>query len=202
MIRNTITKEKMRVRLVATAVMVALFATTLPGCIWAPELARLKGDIERQIPGAVFEKEFAITLGPVSMGFARLVTRLVPDAAEARGYLGDVTRVQVAVYNAHRMPPVDHVETPRSLERLRKEGWEMAVKVREEDNVTWVLYKMDKDEIKDLYVIVLSDEELVMVKARGNLERLVGKALSESGGVKGIPHMGDDWEDGWSDPTG
>jgi hypothetical protein len=81
---------------------------------------------------------------------------------------------------------------PDKLKKMQSdEGWEMAVKVREEDEVVWVLYQLDDEKIKQLYVVVVNDDELVMVRARGNLHRLLARALKESGGVKGLPHIND-----------
>jgi hypothetical protein len=71
------------------------------------------------------------------------------------------------------------------------EGWELAVKIRGEDELSWVLYRLDDETVKELYVVVVTDEELVMVKAEGSLESLVARALSDSGALKGF-HDNDD----------
>jgi len=175
------------------AVVVLLLAVVggSSGCLWAPDLARVRRDIEDQIPGASFDKEIELSLGPVSLLFVRLVVNVVPAAAEARGYLRDLSRVQVAVYHTEELPVTKNVETPRRLKKLIEEkGWEMAVKVRDEDEMLWVLYHIDGDTIKEMYVVVLNEEELVLVKIKGRLERLVAHALSESGTMKNISN----WE--------
>lgn len=189
--------QSAKILLAATAVTILI--AWFPGCMWAPELAQLRGEIERQLPGAQFDKEFALSLGPLSLGVARLVTRMVPDASDARGYLGDISRVQVAVYNTRRMPSVADVRMPERLSKLQNDNWELAVKVREDDEVVWVMYRIDNERIKDLYVIVLNDEELVMVKAQGHLERLVARAMSdadEKGNFRQIGHTFHDEFDG------
>lgn len=67
------------------------------------------------------------------------------------------------------------------------DGWEMAVRIRDDDELSWVFYRLDEDTIKELYVVVMDRDELVLVKAEGNLERLVARALSDSGALKGLP---------------
>lgn len=187
--------HKIATRKIRSLVVVALllvFAGLSSGCLWAPDLASVRKEIQRQIPGASFEKEIELTLGPISLAFARMVTRLVPDAREAHDYLRDVSRIELAVYNTSSMPSSFRLTTPKRLQKMQSdEGWEMAVKVREKDEVVWVMYQIDDERIKELYVIVLSDDELVMVRAKGKLERLVARALKESGGVKGIPRVHD-----------
>ena len=182
-------RERYPIRTMTAVIAIALALTATTGCLWTPELTRVKNDIERQIPDARFEKEFSISLGPIAMRFARLVSRFVPDARDARGYFEDVSRVQVAVYHMSSMPSVRHVRIPDQLKNMTNEGWEVAVKVREDDRMVWVMYRVDKDTIRDLYVVVLDSEELVLVKASGNLERLVARALSETDGVPGIPRI-------------
>jgi hypothetical protein len=182
-------------RLTITAVVIAVLlgiAGLSSGCLWAPHLADLRKEIQRQLPGVSFEKEVELTLGPVSLALARMVTRMVPDARDASGYLRDVSRIELAVYNAESMPSSFNLAMPDRLKKMQSdEGWEMAVKMREKDEVVWVLYRIEDEKIKELYVIVLDDEELVMVRAQGKLERLLARALRDSGGVKGLPRISD-----------
>ena len=157
------------------------------GCLWAPDLAMVRKDIERQLPGVSFDKEIELTLGPISLAFARLITRITPDAQDASSYLRDVSRIELAVYNTENMPPANAVTMPERLKKMTEsEGWELAVKVRDQDELAWVLYRLDDDTIRELYVVVVSDEELIMVKAEGRLERLVARALSDTGALKGL----------------
>ena len=46
----------------------------LTGCLWTPELSQIQGEIERQLPGAQFERDVGISLGPLSLGLARFAT--------------------------------------------------------------------------------------------------------------------------------
>jgi hypothetical protein len=157
--------------------------------VWTPELNRVKDDIASQLPGASFDREFSMSLGPVAIAVARLVTRFVPDAREAQTYLRDVSRVQVAVYNTSSMPRMSSVHMPEALKGLVEEGWEVAVKARQEDGVVWVLYRVEGEAVRELYVVALDDEELVLVKARGRLDQLVARALTERNDIPGIPHV-------------
>lgn len=180
----------------ATVVAMLIVVMTLSsGCLWAPELSKMRNDIEDQMPGTSFNREFAISLGPITMGLARMLTGLVPDddVRTARKYLRDVSSIQVAVYRSETPAPVERVRMPERLRRMYEdEGWEMAVKVQEDDSLAWVLYRITNDSIRDVYIVVLDDEELVLVRAHGKLERLVARALREAEGVRGIPHLPDE----------
>lgn len=178
-----------RTRTVAALAVVLAVTVASAGCMWAPDLARVCRDLEKQVPGASFDREFAMTLGPVSLAFAKMVTAFIPDAREARGYLRDVSRIEVAVYEVTAMPTIDGVRMPNHLQRLRDEGWETAVKVRDDDNIVWLMYRIEKNAIREMYVVVLDSDELVLVKARGRLDRLAARALLEADNNPGVPHL-------------
>lgn len=162
----------------------ALIAATLasPGCLWAPELAGIRRDLESQLTGASFHKEVELSLGPVALTFARVAAAFVPGAREARQYLRDVSRVQVAVYDHARFNEATSVlEIPQRLLTLLDDGWEMAVKVNDGTDHAWLLYRAEDETIKEVLIVVLNEDELVLVKARGRLERVVDRALREAG---------------------
>lgn len=168
-------------------VLLLVVIGTTTGCLWAPNLAQVRKDIEQQLPGVHFDKQIELTLGRLSLMFARLVTAFVPDARDAHRYLRDVNRVELAVYNADRVS-AGKVSMPDRLRSMQeREGWELAVKIQEDDDLVWVLYRIDDEKIKEVFVVVLGDGDLVMVKAQGRLERLVAYALAESGAMKGLP---------------
>lgn len=172
---------------VAVSALVLMMVTSA-GCLWAPELTRVERDFQAQIPEANFQKRLVVSLGPVSLAFARLITRMVPDAREAADYLRDVSHIQLAIYETKDDLHIAHVRTPARLERLRDEGWEAAVQVRDDDDRVWVFYRTKGDHVAELYVVVLDQNQLVMVKARGKLEHLAALALREAHGVPGVPH--------------
>jgi len=185
----------------AVVVLVCLlFSAT--GCVWTPELSRVASELESQLPNATFDKEFAVSLGPMALGFAKLISGMVgdDDVQHARAYLKDVSRVQVAVYDTHDMPSMSNIKMPSRLKDLEDRGWETAVKVREENEAVWVMYRIDKNSIRDLYVVVLSNDELVLVKATGNLDRIMARALIDAEHERGVPglgqELGDEFRDG------
>src|SRR5690606_3138536 len=72
--------------------------------------------------------------------------------------------------------------------KLERQGWEVLAKFREDDEVVHVYYRERRDAIRDLYVMVLSDDELVITRVKGDLSHLVARAIHDHG----------DWSD-WSD---
>ena len=170
----------MRLKRMIPVITVILGLTLLSGCLWAPELDRIRRDIESQIPGAHFNKEIAFSLGPVTLGLARLIVNFIPETEEARPYLKYVRNVKVAIYEADNIPSDYSIKLPGELKKLlEKKDWELAVKTHDGDNATWILYESKGEEVKGLYMVVLGNDELVLVRASGNLDRLFKKAMRE-----------------------
>jgi hypothetical protein len=171
-------------------VMIATIVAALPsagGCIWTPELSQVKQEIARQIPGATFDHQVSLAIGPGGMALARAVVSMVPQASDARGWLKDVSRVEVAVYEVHRDDPGRRIATPSRIEDMLEHGWEMAARVREDGESVWLLYRLDGESVRELFVVALDRDELVLVKVKGRLERVIARALSD---VDDRPHFG------------
>ncbi|HXS09883.1 MAG TPA: DUF4252 domain-containing protein [Candidatus Krumholzibacteria bacterium] len=169
----------------ALAIVAGLAVLSSPGCFWSSELSGVRADLERQLPGSSFDKNVELSFGPVILTFARVITSVIPGAQEARPYLRGVSRVQVGVYEAH-LHTMDSLQMPKRLQSLLDDGWETAVRVRDEREAVWLLYRPDGEKVKEIFVVVLNDNELVLVKARGNLERLVEAAMDEAHGRHGF----------------
>jgi hypothetical protein len=167
-------------------VILSLVALTSAGCVGSAELSGIRRDLEKQMPGAEFEKNVELSLGPLVLSLARVVTNFIPGAREARPYLRDVSRVQVGVYDA-RVESLEDLRMPKRLQSLLEDGWETAVRVRDDDEAVWILYRPDGETVKEIFVVVLDDHELVLVKAKGRLEKLIATAMREGYGRPGIP---------------
>lgn len=160
--------------------LLVLFMLPMTGCFYSREIVQTRRDIERQYPDAEFDQVIVMNMGPGMLHTMGWIAGWVPEeeAQMAVDYLSEIKRVKVGVYETHYLPELDDVDLPQ-LERFRKEGWEVAVKVREDDEMVWVLYKEQRDHIRDMYVMVLSEDELVLVRVEGYLDRLVAKAMED-----------------------
>lgn len=161
--------------------IIALAILTANGCFWAPGLDAVREDFQGQMPGAKFEREFAITLGPISLALAKLATRFIPDAREAHPYVRELSRIQVAVYEVTDGRSRGGVTTPATLDGLTNAGWKLAVRVREDHESVWILYRGKREAVREFYAVVMGDDELVVIRARGRFERIVERAIESRG---------------------
>lgn len=172
-----------RARTVAAAALLAA-ALASPGCLWAPELAGIRREIQAQMPDTPFHRQVELSLGRVTLSLARLAMAVIPSTREARAYLRDLSQVQVAVYDHGPISEADSMAAmPARLRSLVAQGWEAAVKVRDANQRVWLLYRAQDAAVHEVLIVVLDDEELVLVKARGRLGHLVEGALKEARGA-------------------
>lgn len=161
-------------------VPVLLASMLLSGCIYSREIARTRRQVERQLPDVLLHREMVLNVGPGSLGFMSLLTRLVPDddARQATALLQDLDRVKVGIYEVENLSDPGLLELPR-LERLQRDGWELAVRTREADAAVWVLYRERAGMVRDLYVFSLDKDEFVIARLSGDFQRLLAHLMAE-----------------------
>lgn len=150
------------------------------GCMYSREISHIRRDIEREFPGAEFEKEFVISIGPGFFDTVGWLAKLVDDDDVHRigDYLNEIRRVKVGVYRTEQLPFEGDLEL-ESLQRFSENGWELAVKVQDEQEIVWVLYREWYDEVRDMFILVLDDEDLIIVRIEGYLNRLLQKIVED-----------------------
>ncbi len=175
-------------KLLALVAVITLFS----GCfsLSARELAEVRRELETQMPEARFEKEIELSFGRMALGAMKWLCLVIPDTREARKYLKDISGVSVAVYEVESLPPLNEVDLPKRLGRLLEDkDWDVLVRAREEDQIVWILYQEHRRSIRNLYVLALEPDELVLVRLRDRLDRLFAQALEESDTRMPVPGL-------------
>jgi hypothetical protein len=160
---------------------ILLAAILLSGCLYSREIARTRRDIERQYPEARFDREIVLSLGPGSIHLLRFLTGIVPEdnTEMARAYLRDISRVKVGVYRVENLPALNDIDLTRLQRFGPEDGWKQAARLVDEDQVTWLMYRERQDTVRDLYILTLDGEELVLVRLKGRLSRLLERAMKD-----------------------
>ena len=165
-------------------ILCAIIALSLTGCFRAADLGQLRREIERELPEIQYERQIEMSFGPMSVGFARLVTFFVPPSWRVRGMLSEIRTVKVGVYTARHTPFRQGLGMPPQIqELLAQKNWEVAIKVRQDGEVAWLLYRIRGQTIDQMHLIVLSDADLILVRFEGRLERLLARAVQYPRGL-------------------
>jgi hypothetical protein len=156
---------------VIPAILIALLLC--PACV------TLRGpeDVRRDISSATgvrFEREMGLTIKRSGMWLARWGLRVSgEDDISLRG----IKRVEVGIY----LPKKRHEgAAPGRLDMSQFEGWSPIVRVHEEDEEALVMVRVRKGEIRGMLVVVSEPDELVLVRMKGRLDRILEEAMSEA----------------------
>ena len=121
------------------------------------------------VPGA--EREFALSLGPVPMRLATMISRpFLSDEPWIPDLLRTVKAVRVYTYRVDGdvAPMLHHLEDTRA--GLIADGWDPIAAVREDSGIVSALVmQLDPQVLQGVVVMSLDDEELVLVNVIGKM---------------------------------
>jgi hypothetical protein len=163
------------------AIVLCLALLGLAGCGSSPSVEQVRWEIERRFPEARFDLEERVHLSRFSLGLIRGLVRMVPGRVEGQEFLNAVRRLDVATYRVSALPDLDRIQGETRFERqLARAGWEMTVRVREEDSRTWIFTRGDEaDALRNLFIVTLEGGELTLVSIDGRLDRVLAEAIAE-----------------------
>lgn len=174
--------------------LVLVVALTASGCLYSREIQQTRREIQRANPELELDRTFSASVGPVGIRLARWITARVDDedAQRASRYLRSVRRVKIGVFESNGEGSLAGIS---ELRRFERNGWELAVYARDyrddgdsdddddydDGGDVWIYYRERGDTVTDLYAVVLSDEDLVIARVKGNLSELLAEAMREYG---------------------
>ena len=161
------------VLLVAAAVLVA--------CKDSPAVSTVRAQLEREIPGAEFEKEFHLRLGGMSLGLGKkLAGWALADDEELSQLMKSVKRVDIGTYRVVSLPPLEQVEPPSGLmSTLGRSGWSLMLRSQDDGERIWIFVRQDEEGgLRNIYVVSLDEVELTMVSLEGRLDELLADAIA------------------------
>ncbi len=167
----------------STALVILILASTVSsGCFYSREISRARRDIDRSTANVDYGRGISMNLGPFSLRLAKWILRRVDDedAEMASEYLSDIRRVKAGVYKVNDYSP-DGLSAIPSLRRFERKGWELAVKAHDDEESVLIYYRERDNKVRDMFVIVATDEELVLAKIEGRLNRLLERAIQDHG---------------------
>jgi hypothetical protein len=180
--------------LLSGALLVLTFL--LAGCGGSPSVAEVRGELERRFPEARFEPEEHVHLGRFTLGLLHGVARLAANDEHDRqgvAMFNQIQGVDFASYKVRNLPDLDRLAADTRFEtELKRHGWSLMVRTREEKESTWVYVRGTADGVlRNLFVVSLEAGELTLVRVDGRLDRMLAMAMAEhpkrvlEGGHKG-----------------
>lgn len=143
------------------------------------DAAALKNSVIKIAPART---RVVVNVGWFTTGVVRLAAGFFPLPPEAQMAIGSIRSAEVGVY---RMDcPFQHIDRGQVLAQtestMRKRGWERIVGVSQDKDLVAVFVpkRVSASRLK-CCVLVINDEDLVVVAARGNIEEVLRFALEK-----------------------
>ena len=133
--------------------------------------------------GEQFDKEFEFSFGTVTIGMAEIVLNFAETDEPIEDILSEINSIQVGVYNnkSNSKSGTNTDEINFLISKMEKSGWDCIVRAYEKNDVSAVFVKMNEEELKQLYVISMNNDEIVLVEVLGNLHKVIEIAIREKG---------------------
>ena len=164
-------------------VLVLVFCLTLLCAIGIASCFRLSSapralrrSVMESVPGQ-WDKRFAVNVGGFTLGFVRFGSRFFNLPPEPKAALEALRGAEVGVYKLRNPPPaLDYSAVFKAADDpMRRRGWERIVGVAQGGQLVAVYMPRGIRTLKRTAccVVVLNQEDLVVVSARGNVEPLL-----------------------------
>lgn len=163
--------------------IVAILVAVSPSCVTYRGPRGIETALENQL-GVSLEREFGVKLGWTATKLTGTLVAHGGEDDEDALALADLTGLGVAVF---KVPAGASRAGDLDLRRLRLGEFETVVNARDRDGQVLVLAKARRGSIHEVVFLACDDDEVVVARLRGNLDRLVERIAraTRDEGVRG-----------------
>lgn len=162
--------------------LLVVLSVFLTGCLdVTSDFRALRNDV-RDAVNCRLKKDTEIRVGSGLIGLAQTFISFSDDtdAEEANEILDEISSVQVGIYkNKSRDFNPDRNALQAIEKRLADRDWNPIVKRNERDEYCLIMVQEDDGRYEKMLVIEFNENELVICEVKGNLEKIVEKAIED-----------------------
>lgn len=156
----------------------ALFSVSLTGCFGvSDDFLMVKHHLLKNVKSG-YKKEAEFGVGKISLSFAKMIVGFADDDDDAKEILTHISGAEVGVYklydNSLRSDP------KKIISEMEQRGWTYIVKSFSPTELHLIFVHYNKSGLfTDIFVVACENRELKLVRARGDLEKVVEYAIRE-----------------------
>ncbi|MCK5086623.1 MAG: DUF4252 domain-containing protein [Melioribacteraceae bacterium] len=130
-----------------------------------------------------YEKQIEFRVGAGGLMLAGMFVKLADTDEPIDKLLGQISDVQIGIYENEKNVEfnADYKSLKNITNIMERAGWEFIVRSVNRDELTAVFVKQNNERINQLYIIAVTNEEMVLVEVHGNIDELVAIAIREKG---------------------
>lgn len=172
----------MKIKSITLILSVSLLLLSLNGCI---SVNRQFSEVKNKIIGELgndYRTEFQFSVGSAAITISSWFVDLAANEEYIDEMMREISSVQVGVYN--RVEGSDakaNFGTLKSIdEEMHNKGWKYIVRSVDNEELTAIYLSDDPGEVLNkMYIINLSDEELVIIEVNGDLKKVISYAIED-----------------------
>lgn len=123
-------------------------------------------------------KDVELSLGRFQLYLAERFTGWVDKDLLAQMTIHDISKFEIGVYGIDDVSE-KQLNFARFEEAIKVKGWNKFIKTADNTDVTniYVHLNEDGDEIKDLMIVTLDSESVILIRLNGNFNRIVQRLI-------------------------
>lgn len=172
----------MKIKSITLMVSVSLLILFLNGCLGVnSQFSEVKDKIIGGL-GNDYKTEFQFSVGSEAITISSWFIDLAADEEYIDEMMREISSVQVGVYNkVEGSDAKANFGTLQSIdEEMNNKGWNYIVRSVDDSELTAIYLSDDPGEILNrMYIIILSDEELVIIEVNGDLKKVISYAIED-----------------------
>ena len=154
----------------------------LTGCIGVNrQFSEVKDKIIGEL-GNDYKTEFQFSVGSAAITISSWFVDLAANEEYIDDMIREISSVQVGVYNKIEGSDARaDFSTLKSIDKeMNSKGWKYIVRSIESDELTAIYISAEPEEIlNSMYVIILSDKELVIIEVNGDLKKVISYVIEK-----------------------
>lgn len=146
------------------------------------EFSQVRNEIINQLDDD-YKSEVQFSIGSVGITISSWFVDFSVDEELISEMLNDVSSVQLGIYERVKNTGTPTFSTLNKIENeMQNYGWKSVVRTIDGDEVSAVYFRADTDELLErIFVVNLSEDELVLVEVEGDLKSLITTVIKEKG---------------------
>lgn len=168
-------------RMIGSFTAIAVLALTLFGCIGVNRSFRETRNYLLESIGGKFDKQIEFSVGPVGIVLAKAYVGFSDNGIDTTEMLNKIHRVQLSVFERSEPEQADLGVMKAITERMENCGLELIVRTKDGNEMTAVFLKSSHNEINKIFIMALSNKELVLIELLGDIDELLELAVNKKG---------------------
>jgi hypothetical protein len=176
-------RTTMYIKTILKMVLLLSFLFLVCGCLGVDgDFRKTRNEVFKLLNTDELDREFEYSFSGFEIFLASKIASLSDRTFDIEMLLEKISNVQIGIYNLGGNELLTSETLNPLEERMRKKGWTRLIKSCDHNDKCFVYVNIENTErIKDVFILVVDSEQLVMLEVHGKLDKLVEQVIKKRG---------------------